>query len=200
MKLRRALSVSAATAALLPLAVAAAPASQAAPAADIPTCYDLDTAYGQYHNNTFVGRSFGIPKSIALGTHWTTYTATLTNASAKELKSFALSAKLGSYVYNEGERDLSPYGDLQYWDTSQSAWKTLRQAGGNAGGTIPGPKTLKPRESVHVQLRFRVREDLPLDQTYDAFTGLVGTFVDRYRDMDCTANDGAGGSFSPRKG
>ncbi|MGY5129862.1 hypothetical protein [Streptomyces nigrescens] len=196
MKLRRALSVSAATAALLPVAVAAAPASQAAPAAEIPKCSDL----GQPHNNTFVGRSFGIPKSITLGTHWTTYTATLTNASAKELKSFELSAKLGSYVYNEGERDLSPYGDLQYWDTSQRAWKTLRQAGGNAGGTIPGPKTLKPRESLHVQLRFRVSKDLPLDQTYDAFTGLTGTFVDRYQDTDCTARGDADGGFSPRKG
>ncbi|PJN36207.1 hypothetical protein CG747_34295 [Streptomyces sp. CB02959] len=200
MKLRRVLSASAATAALLPVAVAAAPASQAAPAAEIPTCYDVDTAYGEYHNNTFVGRSFGIPKSITLGTQWTTYTATLTNASAKELKSFELSAKLGSYIYNEGERDLSPYGDLQYWDTSQNAWKTLRQAEGNAGGTIPGPKTLKPRESVHVQLRFRVGEDLPMNQTYDAFTYLTGTFVDRYRDTDCTAHGDAGGTFSPRKG
>ncbi|MGW8397504.1 hypothetical protein ACWGLP_12575 [Streptomyces lydicus] len=200
MKLRRALSASAATAALLPVAMAAAPASQAAPAADIPTCYDLDTAYGQYHNNTFVGRSFGIPKSITLGSHWTTYTATLTNASAKELKSFELSAKLGSYVYNEGERDLSPYGDLQYWDTSQHAWKTLRQADGDARGTIPAPKTLKPRASVHVQLRFRVHKDLPLDHPYDAFTGLTGTFVDRYRDMDCTAHGDAAGSFSPREG
>ncbi|MGW7247428.1 hypothetical protein [Streptomyces decoyicus] len=195
MKLRRALSVSAATAALLPVAMAAAPAAQAAPAADIPKCSDL----GQPHNNTFVGRTFGIPKSITLGTHWTTYTATLTNASAKELKSFELSAKLGSYIYNEGERDLSPYGDLEYWDTSQRAWKTLRQAGGNAGGTIPGPKTLKPRESVHVQLRFRVSTDLPLDQTYDAFTGLTGTFVDRYSDTDCTARGDADGGFSPRK-
>ncbi|MFG2888134.1 hypothetical protein [Streptomyces sp. NPDC048248] len=200
MKLRRALSVSAATAALLPVAVAAAPTSQAAPAKEIPTCYDLDTAYGQYHDNTFVGRSFGIPKSITLGTHWTTYTATLTNTSAKELKSFELSAKLGSYVYNEGERDLSPYGDLQHWDTSQRAWKTLREAGGNARGPIPGPKTLKPRESVHVQLRFRVSKDLPLDQTYDTFTRLTGTFVDRYRDMDCTAHADAGGGFYPRKG
>ncbi|MEU5157861.1 hypothetical protein AB0I03_26590, partial [Glycomyces sp. NPDC021274] len=68
MKLRRALSISAATAALLPTAVAAAPVSQAAPATELPTCYDLDTAYGQYHNNTFVGRTFGIPKSITLGT------------------------------------------------------------------------------------------------------------------------------------
>ncbi|MFJ5800734.1 hypothetical protein [Streptomyces decoyicus] len=197
MKLRRALSVLAATAALLPVAVAAAPASQAAAAADIPKCSDLDT--GQYHNY-LVGRSFGIPKSITLGTHWTTYTATLTNVSAKELKSFELSGKLGSYVYNEGERDLSPYGDLQYWDTSQRAWKTLRQAGGNAGGTIPGPKTLKPRESVHVQLRFRVSKDLPLDHAYDAFTGLTGTFVDRYRDTDCTARGDADGGFSPREG
>ncbi|MFI0710502.1 hypothetical protein ACH4SK_07555 [Streptomyces inhibens] len=196
MKLRRALSVSAATAALLPVAVAAAPASQAAPAAEIPKCSDL----GQPHNNTLVGRSFGIPKSITLGTDWTTYTATLTNASAKELKSFELSARLGSYVYNEGERDLSPYGDLQYWDTSQRAWKTLRHADGNAGGTIPGPKALKPRESVHVQLRFRVSKDLPLDHTYDAFTGLTGTFVDRYRDMDCTADGDASGGFYPRMG
>lgn len=198
MKLRRALSVSAATAALLPVAVAAAPASQAAPAAEIPKCSDVSN--GQHHNNALVGRSFGIPNSITLGTHWTTYTATLTNASAKELKSFGLSAKLGSYVYNEGERDLSPYGDLQYWDTSQRAWKTLRQADGNAGGTIPGPKTLKPRESVHVQLRFRVSKDLPLDHNYDAFTGLTGTFIDRYRDTDCTSDGDAVGGFYPRKG
>ncbi|BDM69927.1 hypothetical protein HEK616_34140 [Streptomyces nigrescens] len=197
MKLRRALSISAATAALLPVAVAAAPASQAAPAAELPKCSDLDT--GVYHN-TLVGRSFGIPKSIALGTQWTTYTATLTNASTKELKSFELSAKLGSYVYNEGERDLSPYGDLQYWDTSQRAWKTLRQADGKARGTIPAPKTLKPRESVHAQLRFRVGKDLPLDHAYDAFTGLTGSFVDRYRDTDCTADVDEVGGFYPRKG
>ncbi|MCF3147688.1 hypothetical protein [Streptomyces platensis] len=198
MKLRRALSLSAATAALLPVVVAAAPASQAAPAADIPSCYDVSN--GQYHNNALVGRTFGIPKAITLGTHWMTYTATLTNTSAKELKSFELNAKLGSYIYNEGERDLSPYGDLQYWDTSQRAWKTLRQAGGNAGGTVPGPKTLKPRESVHMQLRFRVSKDLPLDQTYDAYTGLTGTFIDRYHDTECTSNGDATDSFSPPAG
>lgn len=197
MKLRHALSITAATAALLPVAVAVAPASQAAPAADLPSCSDVSN--GQRDNNALVGRSFGIPASIALGTHWTTYTATLTNSSAKELKSFELSANLGSYVYNEGERDLSPYGDLQYWDTSQRAWKTLRQADGNARGAVPGPKTLKPRESVHVQLRFRVGKDLPLDHAYDAFTNLTGTFVDRYRDTDCTVHGEAGGTFSPRE-
>ncbi|UNO43440.1 hypothetical protein [Streptomyces sp. MST-110588] len=197
MKLHRALSASAATAALIPMAVAAAPASQASPAADIPQCSEIGSPHS---NNVLVGRSFGIPASVALGTHWTTYTATLTNTSAKELKSFELRGKLGSYVYNEGERDLSPYGDLQYWDTSQRTWKTLRQADGKAGGTIPAPKTLEPRESVHVQLRFRVSKDLPLDHTYDAFTGLTGTFVDRYRDMDCTAHGDADGGFYPRKG
>ncbi|MFF9024417.1 hypothetical protein [Streptomyces eurythermus] len=200
MNLRRALSLSAATAALLPVAMAAAPASQAAPGENIPSCYDIDTAWGQYHGNTFVSRSFGIPKAVVLGTHWTAFTATLTNASAKELRSFELHAQVGSYVYNEGERDLSPYSDLQYWDTSQRVWKTLRQAGGNARGAVPGPKTLKPRESVHVQLRFRVSEDLPLDQAYDAFATITGTFVDHYRDMDCRAYQGAGGSFYPRKG
>ncbi|MER0483552.1 hypothetical protein ABR737_35350 [Streptomyces sp. Edi2] len=197
-KLRRALSVSAATAALLPLALAAAPASQAAPDAELPKCSEVSN--GQYHNNALVGRSFGVPDSITLGTHWTTYTTTLTNTSAKELKSLDLSASLGSYVYNEGERDLSPYGDLQYWDTSQHAWKTLRQADGDARGTVPGPKTLKPRESVHVQLRFRVGKDLPLDHAYDAFTGLTGTFADRYHDTACTSDGSALGTFSPREG
>ncbi|MFI5520203.1 hypothetical protein [Streptomyces platensis] len=198
MKLRHALSVSAATTALLPMVLAAAPTAQAAPAAELPSCYDVSN--GQHHNNALVGRSFGVPASITLGTHWTTYTATLTNTSPKVLKSFELSAKLGSYVYNEGERDLSPYGDLQYWDTSQRAWKTLREAGGDARGAVPGPKALKPRESVHVQLRFRVGKDLPMDHAYDAFTGLTGTFVDRYRNTDCTVSGDAGGSFSPREG
>ncbi|MFF5441089.1 hypothetical protein [Streptomyces achromogenes] len=200
MNLRRALSLSAATAALLPVAVAAAPASQAAPDEKIPSCYDIDTAWGQYHGNTFVARSFGIPETVALGTHWTAFTATLTNASAKELRSFELRAQVGSYIYNEGERDLGPYSDLQYWDTSQRVWKTLREAGGSARGAVPGPKTLKPRESVHVQLRFRVSEDLPLDQNYHAFATITGTFVDHYRDMDCRAYQDAGGSFAPRKG
>ncbi|NEA45300.1 hypothetical protein [Streptomyces sp. SID10815] len=200
MTLRRVLSLSAASATLLPMAVAAAPASQAVPAADLPTCSDLDTAHGQYHSNTFVGRTFGIPRSITLGTNWTTYTATLTNASAKQLKSFALTAELGSYVYNEGERDLSPYGDLEYWDTSRHVWKTLRRADGKAGGTVPGPTTLEPRASVHVQLRFRVHEDLPLDQAYDAFTGIVGTSVDHYRDTECSVHGNADGSFAPHKG
>ncbi|MFE6686241.1 hypothetical protein ACFVFQ_07145 [Streptomyces sp. NPDC057743] len=197
MKLRRALSTSAATVALLPVMMAAAPAGKAvAPPAELPKCSDL----GQEHDNTFEGRTFGVPKSIVLGPDWTTYTATLTNASTKELKSFELSANLGSYVYNEGERDLSPYGDLQYWDTAQHSWKTLRQANGDAGGTVPAPKTLRPRESVHVQLRFRVGKDLPLDHPYDAFTGLTGTFVDRYHNTDCTTQGYAVGTFSPRKG
>ncbi|MFH8749749.1 hypothetical protein ACH4GK_25700 [Streptomyces rimosus] len=197
MKLRRALSVSAVTAALLPMAMAAAPTSQAAPAADLPKCSDVGDPNG---GNAFVGRSFGVPASVTLGANWTTYTATLTNASAKEMKSFELSGKVLSYVYNEGERDLSPYSDLQYWDTTQHAWKTLKDADGKARGTIPAPKTLKPRESVHVKLRFRVHKDLPMDHAYDAFTGITGTFVSRYNGTDCTVNGDAGGSFSPREG
>ncbi|MFD7669161.1 hypothetical protein [Streptomyces sp. NPDC059788] len=197
MNLRRALSVSAATAVLLPVAVAVAPASQAAPAAEMPSCSDIGDPYGA---NAFVNRSFGVPKTVTPGTDWTTYTATLSNASAKELKSFTISAEVLSYVYNEGERDLSPYSDLQYWDTSQRAWKTLRQADGDARGSVPAPKTLKPRESVHVQLRFRLHKDLPMNQTYDAFTGITGTFVDRYQGTDCTVNGVAGGGFSPVKG
>ncbi|MEN2416552.1 hypothetical protein AABB02_00395 [Streptomyces rimosus] len=197
MKLRRALSVSAATAALLPMAMAAAPASQAAPAADLPKCSDVGDPNG---GNAFAGRSFGVPASVTLGADWTTYTATLTNASAKEMKSFELSGKVLSYVYNEGERDLSPYSDLQYWDTTQHAWKTLKDANGKARGTIPAPRTLKPRESVHVKLRFRVHKDLPMDHAYDAFTGITGSFVSRYNGTDCTVNGDAGGSFYPREG
>lgn len=196
MKIRRALA-----AALLPVAMAAAPAAHAASAAELPKCSDVSN--GQYHNNALVGRSFGIPASITLGTHWTTCTATLTNASAKELKSFDVRAELGSYVYNEGERDLSPYGDLQYWDTSQRVWKTLRQAEGKAGGALPGPKPLKPRESVHAQLRLRVGKDLPLDHAFTGLTGLTGltgTFADRYHDTNCTSDGSALGGFSPRKG
>ncbi|MFH8350511.1 hypothetical protein [Streptomyces sp. NPDC018045] len=196
MKLRRALSAAIATTALLPLAVAAAPASQAAPAADLPKCSDV----GQPHNNTLAGRTSGIPEAITLGSDWMPYTATLTNTSAKELKSFGLSARTGSYVYNPGERDLSPYSDLQYWDSSQRAWKTLRQADGKARGTVPGPKTLKPRESVHVQLRFRVSKDLPLDQTYQGYTGLTGTFADRYNNTDCLVHSYAEGEFYPPQG
>lgn len=71
---------------------------------------------------------------------------------------------------------------------------------GTPHGTVPGPKTLKPRESVHMQLRFRVSKDLPLDQTYDAYTGLTGTFIDRYRDTDCTSHGDARGSFYPPAG
>ncbi|MGW7550973.1 hypothetical protein [Streptomyces rimosus] len=145
--------------------------SQAAPAADLPKCSDVGDPNG---GNAFAGRSFGVPASVTLGADWTTYTATLTNASAKEMKSFELSGKVLSYVYSEGERDLSPYSDLQYWDTTQHDWKTLKDADGKARGTIPAPKMLKPRESVHVKLRFRVHKDLPMDHAYDAFTGITG--------------------------
>ncbi|MFF9478517.1 hypothetical protein [Streptomyces sp. NPDC014733] len=196
MHLRRTLSASAATAALLPLTLAAAPASQAAPAGKLPSCSDV----GKPHEELFVTRTFGVPHTVAPGGPWATYTATITNVSTKELKPFQLTGSVGSYVYNEGERDLSPYADLQYRDTAQSAWKTLRNADGDAVGAVPGPKTLKPRESVHVQLRFRLHKDLPLDQTYDAHTGLTGTFVDHYNDTDCAETGDAFGSFSPTEG
>ncbi|GAA3178443.1 MULTISPECIES: hypothetical protein [Streptomyces] len=195
MKLRRALSASAATIALLPAVTAAAPAVAATPTADLPKCSDV----GKQSDNFLEGRVFGIPKSITLGTDWTTYTATLTNSSKKELTSFTLTAELGSHVYNPGEKDLSPYGDLQYRDTAQHAWKTLRRADGDAGGTVPAPKTLKPRESVHLQLRFRVSKDLPMDHNYDAYTGLTGSFADRYNGTDCTDSSSATGAFYPRE-
>lgn len=51
-----------------------------------------------------------------------------------------------------------------------------------------------------MQLRFRVSKDLPLDQTYDAYTGLTGTFIDRYRDTECTSHGDASGSFYPPAG
>lgn len=195
MKIRRALSASAATAVLLPVALAAAPVAQAAPAEEMPPCHEI----GGHHNQAFVGRSFGVPQSITLGTKWNTFNATLTNTSKKEMKSFSLSAKVSNHVYNPGERYLSPYADLQYWDPAQKAWKTLRE-GEVASGAVPAPKALKPRESVHVQLRFRVREGLPLgDQAYDAYAYLTGTFVDRYNGMDCTVSDVAGDTFYIRK-
>ncbi|WP_199829156.1 hypothetical protein [Streptomyces rimosus] len=171
--------------------------SQAAPAADLPKCSDVGDPNG---GNAFAGRSFGVPASVVtLGADWTTYTAILTNASAKEMKSFELSGKALSYVYNEGERDLSPYSDLQYWGTTQHAWNTLKDANGKAR-TIPIPKTLKLRESVHVKLRFRVHKDLPMDHAYDAFTGITGSFVSRHNGTDCTVNGDADGSFSPPRG
>ncbi|MFI2241681.1 hypothetical protein [Streptomyces chrestomyceticus] len=192
MKIRRALSASAATAVLLPVALAAAPVAQAAPAGAMPPCHEI----GGHHNQAFVGRSFGVPQTISLGTKWNNFTATLTNTSKKEMKSFSLSAEVNNYVYNPGERYLSPYADLQYWDPAQKAWKTLRD-GDTAKGAVPAPKTLKPRESVHVQLRFRVREGLPLGhQAYDAYAYLTGTFVDRYEGTDCTVSDVAGSTFA----
>lgn len=192
MKLRRALPATAATAALIPVVLAAAPASQAAPAGELPSCNEV----GRPYDNSLVGRAFGIPARVGLG-EWTTYTATVSNSSARELKSFQLQGDLGSYVYNPGEQDLTKYSDLQYWDTSENAWKTLRKANGDAGGPIPGPATLKPRESVHMKLRFRVHKDLPLDHAYDGHTALQGTFVENYKGTDCQVTSGAGGGFSP---
>ncbi|MFE2227135.1 hypothetical protein ACFXCQ_12040, partial [Streptomyces kronopolitis] len=68
MKLCRALSVSAATAALLPLAMAAAPASQAASAAKLPECSEVSN--GQYENNAlacFLTGSSGFGADLVVG-------------------------------------------------------------------------------------------------------------------------------------
>ncbi|MEV7414876.1 hypothetical protein [Streptomyces sp. NPDC089919] len=179
----------------------AAGAAAGAATGKTPTCSEVDTGTGDYpHHNVFQGRTFGVPGPVALGSRWTRYTATVTNASAFEMKSFKLSGELGSHVYNEGERDLSPYADLQYWDTSKQAWRTLRRAGGNAGGSVPAPTTLKPRTSVHVQVRFRLHENLPLDQVYDAFTGLYATFGDRHHGIACRGEGFVLDGFHPTKG
>ncbi|GGS01888.1 hypothetical protein [Streptomyces eurythermus] len=199
MKLRRALSLTAATAALLPLAMAAAPASQAAPAGEVHSCHDIDT-YHQYNDNTFVTRSFGVPARVKVGGQWTAFTATLTNASAKELKSFKLSAVVSDFGYVEGQPPLLPYSYLQYWDDSRRLWTTPPRDD-DSRGILPGPNTLKPHESVHVQVRFRVREDLPLKpgERYDAGVRVTGTFIDRFRDANCLAFDDAGGEFLVQK-
>ncbi|MFH8409294.1 hypothetical protein ACH4FX_31580 [Streptomyces sp. NPDC018019] len=64
-----------------------------------------------------------------------------------------------------------------------------------SSGSVPAPATLKPRESVHVQLRFRMREGLPTDQRYDAHVLPTGTFADQYRGTDCAASTDADGDF-----
>ncbi|MFF4709907.1 hypothetical protein ACFY2V_00615 [Streptomyces eurythermus] len=194
MKLRRALSLTAATAALLPVAMAAAPVSQAADA-PVPICTEV--SQGKYHENTFVTRAFGIPDKLTPSTRWTLFTTTLTNASSMEVESFELDAWALNIDDNMDHAYLGHYIDLQYWDTSQHLWKTLR--GDHA--PVPAPDTLKPRTSLHVQMRLRLRADVPMKpgEKIHGEVNVGGTWVNTSRN-NCVGQTSGGGDFWAEKG
>ncbi|MDN3260633.1 hypothetical protein QWJ26_12565 [Streptomyces sp. CSDS2] len=193
MKLRRALSLTAATAALLPVAMAAAPVSQAADA-PVPICTEV--SQGKYHENTFVTRAFGIPDKLTPSTRWTLFTTTLTNASSMEVESFKLTAWALNIDDNMDHAYLGQYIDLQYWDTSLHLWKTLR----GSRAPVPAPDTVKPRGSFHLQMRLRLREDVPMKSGEEILGGVhVGaTFVNRSHN-NCVGQTSTGGQFWAEK-
>jgi hypothetical protein len=186
MKLRRALSLSAATAALLPVAMAAAPVSQAADA-PVPRCTEVGA--GMYRETPTVRRSFGIPQRLTPSTRWTNFTTTFTNASSIEFKSFGLSGWALNYDDNMEHSYLGDYIDLQYWNTSQHLWKTLP-------GSIPAPATLQPRKSVHLQMRLRLRGDVPMKPGEEILGGVSidGSWVEPLRG-NCIGHTSSGGQF-----
>lgn len=194
MKLRRALSLTAATAALLPVAMAAAPVSQAADA-PVPLCTEVGA--GKYRQSATVTRSFGIPDRLTPSTRWTNFTTTLTNASPREFQSFELSGWALNYDDNMDHAYLGRYIDLQYWDTSQHLWKTLH----GSRAPIPAQDTLKPRESVHVQMRLRLREDVPMKPGEEILGGVdvSGSWVEPARN-NCVGQTSSGGQFWAEKG
>ncbi|MGW8696223.1 hypothetical protein ACWGOK_04645 [Streptomyces eurythermus] len=194
MKLRRALSLTAATAALLPVAMAAAPVSQAADA-PVPTCTEV--SQGKYHENTFVTRAFGIPDKLTPSTRWTLFTTTLTNASSMEVESFKLTAWALNIDDDMDHAYLGRYIDLQYWDTSLHLWKTLR----GSRAPVPAPDTLKPRTSLHVQMRLRLRGDVPMKPGEKIYgeVNVGGTWVNTSRN-NCVGQTRSGGAFWAEKG
>ncbi|WP_181797436.1 hypothetical protein [Streptomyces sp. WELS2] len=189
MKLRRALSLTAVTAALLPVAMAAAPVSQAADA-PVPRCTEIGA--GKYRESPTVTRSFGIPDRLTPSSRWTAFTVTLTNAAPIEFESFELDGWALNYDDNMEHSYLGQYIDLQYWDTSQHLWKTLH----GSHAPIPAPTTLKPRRSVHVQMRLKLREDVPMKPGEEILGGVQvgGSWVEPSRE-NCVGYTRSGGQF-----
>ncbi|CAL9291476.1 hypothetical protein [Streptomyces sp. SudanB182_2057] len=193
MKLRRALSLTAATAALLPVAMAAAPVSQAADA-PVPLCTEVGA--GKYRESPTVTRSFGIPDRLTPSSHWTAFTSTITNASSIEFESFKVVGWALNYDDNMDNAYLGQYIDLQYWDASQHLWKTLR----GSRAPIPAPDTLKPRKSLHLQMRLKLREDVPMKPGEEILGGVTigGSWVEPSRN-NCVGHTSSGGQFWAEK-
>ncbi|MFD3515892.1 hypothetical protein [Streptomyces sp. NPDC058657] len=154
MNVRHVLAAATATAALSVLAVPAAHAADTA--AELPACYDVSTAFGDYEQKLIKADISRITGPVVGGGPWEPFTVTVTSTAAADVQGVTQQVTFGRQTEN-GEDQPGPYLDVEYKSNKTGQWVALE----GSGGALEPIGTLKPKQSVTHELRMRVSKDVP---------------------------------------
>ncbi|MFH8405932.1 hypothetical protein ACH4FX_14310 [Streptomyces sp. NPDC018019] len=178
MKLRRTLAMALAATALPSAALLAAPTAHAAGATgeQLPSCYDVSTAYGDYEQKTLRLDQTDADGPVVRGGGWRSFRATVTNIGTVDVKTLGMSVYAWRQVEDE-DPVIGRFIAFEYKNKKTGAWTPVD---GNASGRFVTDGVLKAGKSVTYDLRLRATADLPAHMTWGDVS-VNASFVDHYR-------------------
>ncbi|MFH8747294.1 hypothetical protein ACH4GK_08640 [Streptomyces rimosus] len=181
MKLRRALTTTLAAAVLPAAALVAAPGAYAAGQAgeQLPSCYDVSTANGDYEQKTIKLVQTDADGPVVRGGGWRSFRATVTNISSTTLKTLGMSVYAWRQVEDE-DPVIGRFIAFEYKSKKTGSWTPVDS---DASGSFVTDGVVKAGKSVTYDLRLRATADLPAHMTWGDVS-VNASFTDRYRFPD----------------
>ncbi|WP_329117668.1 LPXTG cell wall anchor domain-containing protein [Streptomyces sp. NBC_01353] len=193
MKLRPAATVAATTAALFLAAPAAARAAESP--ADLPSCTDVSTAYGDYEQKSLTAKVDVVAAALVAGAGWQPVKGSVTNIGAEDLPGVVV----GGYPWRQDEFPEYQLGDYvkAQVKAADGSWRDL----GTDRANVDRIALLKAGETRRYELRVQAVAKLPADLTWAEFA-FSGEFADVYRypdtgkEVDCRGSAHANDNFA----
>ncbi|MFH9426467.1 hypothetical protein [Streptomyces sp. NPDC017529] len=180
MFLRRALTTALAAAVLPAAALVAAPDAYAAGQAgeELPSCYDVSTANGDYEQKTIKLVQTDADGPVVRGGGWRSFRATVTNISSATLKTLDMSVYAWRQVEDE-DPVIGGFIAFEYKSKKTGKWTPVDRA----SSRFVTDGVVKSGKPVTYDLRLRATADLPAHMTWGDVS-VNASFVDRYRFPD----------------
>ncbi|KAA6222188.1 hypothetical protein CP973_09730 [Streptomyces albofaciens JCM 4342] len=181
MIVRRALTTALAAAVLPAAALVAAPGAYAAGQAgeQLPSCYDVSTASGDYEQKTIKLVQTDADGPVVRGGGWRSFRATVTNIGSTTLKTLGMSVYAWRQVEDE-DPVIGGFMAFEYRSQKTGKWTPVDS---DASGRFVTDGVVRAGKSVTYDLRLRATADLPAHMTW-ADISVDASFVNRYRFPD----------------
>ncbi|MFF3321412.1 LAETG motif-containing sortase-dependent surface protein [Streptomyces sp. NPDC002889] len=112
----------------------------------------------------------GLPGKIVAGSGWESFNLTISNNSKADLKGVAFWAEVENYEYEDEDKFLSKYIDLEFRIPGTNEWERIGDDE-YAGDYFWGVETMKSQDFVKIDLRVNIDKNAPAGDSYSFGTG-----------------------------
>ncbi|TLQ48229.1 LPXTG cell wall anchor domain-containing protein [Streptomyces marianii] len=133
----------------------------------LPYCEEVDENFEERALDVQIS---GLPGKIVAGSAPEEFNLTITNRSETDLKQVAFYAEVENYEYEDADKFLSKYVDLEFKLPGTNEWVGI----GNeerAGDYFWGVETMKSQDFVKIDLRLTIDKNAPAGDSYSFGSG-----------------------------